>query len=1155
MAISYTKSQNEAIKTDGSVIVSAAAGSGKTAVLAERVLRLITDKLNPVSADRLLIVTFTNDAAAEMRSRIEKKLYEKCLENPADRGLLRQKYLLQSADICTIDSFCINLVRDNFELCGVSPDFKVGDGSELNEAKNLILKSIFEKNISGNKNFDMLLDMAGCNYNEQNLLNLISDIYDYSLNMPFPDEFLNNLVDLYKIPFDNSHPWYKMMFDSAKETALALKEHVKAAADASVFIEKNKESLKRDCETLSLFADELCEILKAEDWDRAVNAVPAANIARSPSLEKDNPFSAVYKLHREEFKKSVLKLKDIFDKNKAETESELKMCFEPVALLCGLVKEFSEEFFKLCADKNYLTFALSEQLAFNLLCEKNGENAKIRERIISGYDGVLVDEFQDVNDLQSRMFEILSDSGKRLFTVGDVKQSIYGFRGSNPDNFINRKENGSVKRIILAENFRSRKEICDFTNFIFENIMDGRMGKIVYDVNEALKPSGNFPEADFNKTEIILADALSDTDSDDETKAIAEFEAIAVADKIEALMNEKMQIEEDGKSRALKYSDITVLLPTVSGKADYYFDEFSARKIPVALGSEDFFETYEISVFISLLKIVDNPKSDVDMLCVMMSPIFGFTPDDLAEIRTGNKNISLFSSVIAAAKNGNEKCSEFLDYLKALRLRATVLPCDKFAFECMEKTDFLSICSTLAGGDKRRKNLLKLMSVISGISADAAGNLSSLLKRLSGLKNSGISVSCGDDDCVALKSMHKSKGLQFPVCIVAGLCTKFNNKDTMPNIIYDESCGIGIKYTDFDRGLKICNVGHKCVSEYKRVKNIEERMRLLYVAMTRAKERLILVCSSKNMEKSVKSAADSVNAEALKLSTESLKRSDNMQGWILSCLLMHPSSKEIKKLYDVNVPQKASDFKLDIEVKTKLNRKTGANKNMEEIKPDLEVVKQMKKNFSFVYPFEPLSKIRAKASVSLLANKEESDSFAFTALPSFAPSAVSGAKRGTAVHKVMQFFDFNACGNIEGELERLKEWQFITEEEFELADRNKLELFFKSEIFKRIKASNDVRREMRFLTELPASRLDPSLVGDCAKADIIVQGAVDLCFVENGGVVVVDFKTDRVKSEEELAQKYKEQISIYSDACEKIFRLPVKEKILYSFALSKSINV
>lgn len=1153
MAISYTKSQSEAISSDGSVIVSAAAGSGKTAVLAERVLRLITDKSNPVSADRLLIVTFTNDAAAEMRSRIEKKLYESCLENPDDRGLLRQKYLLQSADICTIDSFCINLVRDNFELCGVSPDFKVGDGSELNEAKNLILKSIFEKNLNGNKNFDALLDMAGCNYNEENLLRLISDIYDYSLNMPFPDEFLNQLVDLYKMPFDNSHPWYKMMLASAKETALGLKEHVKAAADASVYIEKNKEGLKRDCETLSLLADELCDILREGDWDRAVNAMPAANIARSPSLEKDNPFSAVYKSHREEFKKSVLKLKDIFEKSRQETENELKECSEPVSLLCGLIKEFSEEFFKLCIDKNYLTFALSEQLAFNLLCEN--ENAKIRERIISRYDEVLVDEFQDVNDLQSRMFEILSDNGKHLFTVGDVKQSIYGFRGSNPDNFIKRKENGSVKKIILAENFRSRKEICDFTNFIFEKIMDGRIGKIVYDEKEALKPSGNFKEADFNKTEIILADAASDTESDDEARALTEFEAIAVADKIKALMNENMQIEENGNFRALKYSDITVLLPTVSGKADYYFDEFSARKIPVALGSEDFFETYEISLFVSLLKTVDNPKSDVDMLCVMMSPIFGFSPDSMAQIRAEHKNISLYSSVIAAAKGGDKKCGEFLDSLKALRLRATVVPCDKFAYECMERTELLSICSALSGGDKRRKNLLKLLSVISDISSDSAGDLSSLLKRINGLKNSGISVSCGDENCVTLKSMHKSKGLQFPVCIVAGLSSKFNNKDTLPNIIYDESCGLGIKYIDFERGRKICNAGHKCIAEYKRVKNIEERIRLLYVAMTRAKDRLILVCSSKNMEKAVKSAADSVNAEAMKLNTESLKRSDNMQGWILSSLLMHPSSKKIKKLYDVNVPQAPSDFKLDIEVKTKLNRKTAEDKSIKEIKPDTEVIERIKKNFSFVYPYEPLSKIRAKASVSLLANKEESDSFAFTALPSFAPSAVSGAKRGTAVHKVMQFFDFNASGNIEGELERLKEWQFITEEEFELADRNKLELFFKSEIFKRIKASVDVRREMRFLTELPASELEPSLTGDCAKADIIVQGAVDLCFVENGGVVVVDFKTDRVKSGEELAQKYKEQISIYSSACEKIFGMPVKEKILYSFALSKSINV
>ncbi len=1162
MGINFTPSQEAAVKAKGSVFVSAAAGSGKTAVLSSRVVSLLTDRSDPVSADRLLVVTFTNDAAAEMRARIEKKLNEECLKNPHDKLLLRQKYLLPSADICTIDSFCINLIRDNFELCGISPDFKVSSGESLSEERSAVLRSIFEDRLIKNEPaFKMLLNIADCEYDEKNLLGYVLAVYEKGQNMPSPEAFYNSLKEPYTMAFDKEHIWQKIMFKKAKRLAADLKRSVMQAANAGSFLQVNREAVLKDCETLSLLADDISDLINSEDWDKIYSLMRSSEIPRIKSGDKTDTNYIDYKDFREEYKKCNTELKSIFNKSSSDIENDLKKSLPAVSMFVDIVKEFSDKFFEVCLEKNELTFSMTEQMALHLLAEvKDGKfvPTAVSEKIISRYSEVLVDEFQDVNDLQDMLFDILSDHGKKLFAVGDVKQSIYGFRGSNPKNFIRRKnacvpyadiKSDKPQKIILSENFRSREEVCNFINFSFSKLMDGRIGDIVYNEEEMLKCSGSFCPSLNNSTDILLCDANSDDTSESPEKP--GLEAEAVADYIEELIKSGFKVSSDTGERNVTYEDIAILLPALKNKADYFADELNRRNIPVNYGSEEFFETFEISVFISLLKIIDNPKSDIDLLAVMLSPMFGFSSEEAALIRAEFKKSSFYSAVVYASENGNEKCAKFLKSISDMRLKATVLPCDELAYECMQATDFLSVCSGLAGGERKRANLNTLLTVISDICSDSSSDLNSVLKRLKSSDN--IKTVFTGEGGVTIKTFHGSKGLQYPVCILANLGTQFNEIDIRQNIIFDENCGMGISFFDYGVDEKVKNIGYDAISEYKKLKNIEEKMRLLYVGMTRAEEKLVLSFASSSMEKTLNKIAASIDPDKLEICDRVLFKSNNMMNWIAACALMTNDSKDLKKFYGIENFAGCKDLRINLKICTNLNRKADGKSLEEIIAPDIKTVQKLKENFDYKYPYKGLTSLRSKASVSLLANKAEADSFAFCAKPSFMKSGNSGAARGTAMHKVMQFIDFNSA-DLDKELERLYERKYISEEELKLINKGNLEKFLSSALAQRIKNAKDLKREMRFLCRVEAGAFDQKLSQTEKKEPVIIQGAIDLCFIENGEIVIVDFKTDYVKSKEELAERYKEQLEIYSFAAKKILNANVKERILYSFCLGEEIK-
>ena len=1161
MAFNPTPEQQAAIDARGNVLVSAAAGSGKTAVLVERVINRLTDKVSPVSADRMLIVTFTNAAAAEMRTRIEKRLDAECRSNPDDVGLLRQKRLLGSAKICTIDSFCIDLVRENFEKAGVSPDFKMSDGYSLMPVNEAVLSSILSEYYeSGNADFLRLMDIVGAEYDDGDFSDFVLEIYEYSRQLAEPRKWFDGLYEMYNADkFAPGNVWYDY---AVKRAAKAADELSALAANAVDLLFGDEKAAKADVTAFSDAAGLFGSLKTAAEsgkWDEVFSAVGGLcfpDLPRTNGLSGSMPAKAA-KQAWGYFKKEKESLERIFYDDEKSISAGLSELYEPVKLLSEILKKLDTRLFEEYLARNTFTFHNTEHLALKLLSgeSENGE-------LLSRYDEVMVDEYQDTNDLQDMLFNILSGGGKRLFAVGDVKQSIYGFRGANPENFL-KKINAAKpvssagenepKRIILGCNFRSKPEVCDFINYFFENMMTEKTGSIVYNDNEKLIPAAVYPAAPLEPVQLCIV----------ENKGSAEEKLKCETRRIVGIINETMVAgncikQSDGTLRPARYSDFTVLLRSTKNKAPVLAAEMRKHGIPVIFGTEGYAEKREVSAFLSLLKIIDNPDSDVELLTVLLSPVFGFSESDVAKLRTKHKKGSLYSALVFCAENGDGKCKAVLEGLEKYRLLSVTLPLPRLITRLLAETDYLNRVSALEDGERRRNNLLLLVSYAAQYAADNCGTPGGFVNYVLKQSQSGLksAAALSGGDTVKIMSIHASKGLQFPVCIAADCAGAFNDGESRSPTLYSVSGGIGFRYYDEDKKQKRTTVGREVILDSARRRASEEELRLLYVAMTRTEDRLIFTAAVNDAEKTADEAQASAALFAGRQDEASL-RLRSYAKWLCLSAVLHPNGTALRSGGSGIIP---SGTKSRIGVYIYSSEadmpELPDSTETDDYIPNAEITESIIKNTAYVYPYAPLLSIESKSSVSALANSAESEKYAFSARPSFmSGGGLSGAGRGTATHKVMEFIDFNKTDDLDGEINRLYEWQFISEREADAVSREKLKVFFESDVFGRIKKSKDVRREMRFITEIPANRIEPGLDSAFDGENVIVQGAVDLCFEEDGEIVVLDFKTDRADNAEMLKSAYGEQLEIYAAACEKIFKKKVKQRIIYSFALSREISV
>lgn len=1155
--ISFTPDQENAIKARGTVLVAAAAGSGKTAVLAERVVRRVCDPNDPITVDRLLIVTFTNASALEMRVRIGKELDKRAALDNKNQYILKQKMLLKSAKICTIDSFCIDLVKKHFGVLGVSPDFSVASGAQASGLRERAIKDVLSKHFaSPSEGFNTLCETFGIYKGDSRIKEAIFSVYDFSLCLSRPEHWLDSAVNNYFPENIDSCIFLEPVYETVSKKLAKCK-------DTAEFILRQTVGSEFEGDCLLSFGDALDKIIEMQsaldnnNWDELYSLALSFEKPKIPNFRKGQnaELHELMKNSRDSIFRTVGAITDIMCGDLAHLKNTLNICGKQVKVLVQLVKEFSAAYFDLLNENNMLTFALIEQLALKLLCVDTPDGlvpSELSKDICKLYDEVLVDEYQDNNDLQDSLFFAVSDSGKHLFMVGDVKQCIYAFRNANPDNFLRHKntyplytENSSVSKVILSKNFRSRQGVCDLVNGFCGSLMQKGTCGMDYTEEEYLYKGATFPENNAPAAELLISDISECSVSRDVA------DARAVAEHILSVMNEDAFLRDGENLRKAKFKDFAILMRSPKSRVKFYIDELKAKGIPVLYDSGDFFVSPEVLTAVSILRIVDNPTLDIPMLSALTSVAFGFSFDDVATIKAKYKGVSLYARIIAAADNGDDKCSAFLELMGKLRDLAVTLPVGRLIGEMYSLTHLKEIMSSAVDGAQKKNNLSSLQVMASDFDSYSDTGLSGFLRyydRAEEEGSTGEKAAPSDIDAVRIMSFHGSKGLQFPVCIIAGCGNGFNLTDLKDSLIVNAKYGIGMSF--IHQRTKFDTIARKALRASQLNKTIAEEIRLFYVAMTRAEERLVLSLTTKKYEKDVKNAAVSLGMSASDtglVPADAVLSATGLSPMILSAALLQKSGDAIANSVGIEsigfngignfkyILNKVCDSEDTVSFVTEAVNKGTV---------DPELLKLAEERFSFRYPFEEEGAIPSKIAVTKLVHGSERE-YSFRARPGFMSKAgLTPAERGTALHKFMQFSDYlKAEADPVAEVERLKEFEFISEEEAASIEIKSLKGFFESELYNRIKASDSVTREYKFMIRYP-------YLGH----ETIVQGIADCVFEENGELIIIDFKTDDVKDVNVLLDRYRKQLEIYKEALTTIFRKNVKECVLYSLKLSQQIS-
>lgn len=1181
MGVDWTTDQRHAIECrKGSVLVSAAAGSGKTAVLVERVIRRLTDKDNPCSAEDLLIVTFTRAATAQMREKIGAAILKRLSEDPTDRHLRRQYMLLPFAKICTIDSFCNDLVRENFHALGISPDYSLLDNETAVIMKNDVCEAMLERAYEEDSDgrFSELSDMMSSGSSDEDFAKLIIKMYDISTAYPFPDLWLDSLIGEYSQPDINKSRWggiiKKYVCDMLDYCVSSSRDMMTAMESDPIVADAYGAAVQSD---INMYA-ELREKINS-DWDEALEAfktVKYMSLGRVPKGYESETKNVVTTA-RKKLKDLLKKVPGIMCVSSEEHADDMRLLRDPVTKLIELVKQFGREYSAEKDKMNSADFSDILHRALNLLAVSDGSGGYIKtdlaRELSSHYVEILVDEYQDINEAQDMIFRAISADENNLFTVGDVKQSIYRFRQAMPEIFLRRRstthsfESGKYPMgITLGSNFRSRVGVTSCVNYIFRQLMSTEAGELEYDDSEALNAAAKYPERDTPDCELHVV-----TDKGNRADTL-EAQARYVARYIDRTVREgKMLVTKGGALHPASYGDFCILLRTAKNVSSVYANALSERGIPVfSPETGGFFEAAEISFILSLLRVLDNPVQDIPLAAVMLSPLFGFSAGELADIRASAKERleagetePLYRSVTASADEGSKKAAAFLIKIESLRRLSLTLSAGELVHRVCEETGFDAIVGAMPDGERRRLNIGLLCDYAEKY--EAAGNLglSGFIRFIDKVaRTSGDLATAArpseNADIVRIMTVHQSKGLEFPICILADMQHAFNERDNTESVLISSSAGLGMKRRTED-GISVYDTASRraAVITSERMGRSEE-MRVLYVALTRAKENLVMVTSVPNPEKGLAKVAVECGIGE-RANPFAVLRMNNFSDLVLTALMRHPAADELRKLSGVDVPIFLSEkdrFKLKVVVSDSESFMTeSANEQKMAAKPVF--FNEVQARLDYSDPRSVLSSVPAKRAASDGSERGINREYFASSRPAFMSSGgLTPAQRGTATHKFMQFSDYSAArAGIESELARLVDGGFLSEDEGKAVNIGAAKRFFMSPLAERIFASDNVMREKKFASLFPAKFFYPELTGEAAEEKIVVQGIADCVFVEDGELVIVDYKTDTGVDAEALLDRYSAQLEIYREALSQALGMPVKETLLYSFFMNSTVKV
>ena len=1158
----FTNEQQNALDARGRVLVSAAAGSGKTAVLVEKVINMICNEPDPIDIDKLLVVTFTNAAANEMKARISSRLAEKLKDDPENFNLRKQKLLLSSANICTIDSLCISLVREYFYQLGIPSDFKIADKSITSKLQNNCIDEIFTRKFEEkNQNFLDLVSVFGGERADEKLKENILKVYDYLCSLPFPDKYIENAISIYN-DFDENSILFEVVWAYACDLM---------RGRFTVFQSSYGELLEDDLisgygEAFALIHAKIEKILNFiinRDYKGIVEFLANFSNEKLKSVRNYSniAFREKMKAAKKDAETDIEKLKSLFSCSYSDIFDDIKTLLPIIKEFFGITQEFSEKLFEEKKKINSFDFADIEALVLKLLIKNdNGKIVKttIADELSNKFYTVLVDEYQDTNDLQNTIFNILANDGKKLFMVGDVKQSIYGFRKANPKNFLKARnelpvftKNAEKSKVIMSGNFRSCVDVCNFVNFLFYRILTKECGDMLYDDEDMLVPKQKFLDVDDNRVSFNVI-----TTKDEHTSI--ERQAYYIADVINSKVGKNI-ITDDKRLRPAQYKDVCILLrnrkemPVIS-------EILKSKGIPVWVDdNEGLLEEKEVVTLFSLLQVIDNPFLDVPLLATLTGDIYNFSADEIAKIKAKHKKKCLYDALICE-KNENKKIQEFLDEISEFRRISNLSSVSSLISKILNKTSYENTVYLYENGDSCYSNLLLFKETAKNFETNTQRGLSAFVTYIKRQIKNGNTLqkavfSAENDNAVRIMTMHRSKGLQFPICILACLDKKFNRIDSSADIILTENCGLGLNFIDKNRHIKYSTFPRTaCLLENKAISQSEE-LRLLYVAMTRAKDYLIMVSADENYEKHFLECKNQlILSKDDRFLSSVILNCDSFHKMIMLASCIHNSNGSSNEVdiksnfgYHGNFTVNIHNDEFDDRIVEKQDIRTDFDENRFN-----EIVKCL----NYKYPYKDLNKIFVKQSASSLAHKEFSSKFDFTSTPVFERNQkLNAAQKGTAMHKFMQYCEFkDAAVSISDEVKRLTAQGKLTTDEADSLKEENLKAFFDSEIGKKVLQSQDVYKEQGFMVELNANDVYDDLGEEFIGEKIIVQGFADLCFIDNDSLTIVDYKTDRA-DKDELISRYKTQLDIYALSLSQTFNMPVSKTAIYSFYLKELIEL
>ena len=1165
MSKDWNESQQLAIAArQGTVVVSAAAGSGKTTVLIERIIQMILN--GECSVDELLVVTFTRAATAEIRSRLATAITEALSKHPNDSNLKKQEMLVPSANIFTIDAFCANIVRENFEKAGVAPDFKTLDsGVEKTLIKEALDKTLDKYYLENSDELNTLnAILKSTKYGGMDLEDCVKTLYEKSKAYVNSQEILESSIDLFKYdgPIEQS-PMVQNAIKDFTDYADYILKNIKEYLKYFETIECGSKLLEAVSPDISTF-ETICTLVKNAKFDEALKYLDDFKAKNWPSKSLQD-FANTFEAYKVKYYRDLMndtflkKTKGIIGLAKyfglpfhfAEKDNELLL--PALQKLIEITKDFKDEYDSLKSERNALDFGDIEHKAYDLLIE-NGQKTELAKYLSSNYHQILIDEYQDTNELQDALFTAISKDGNNLFMVGDVKQSIYGFRNAMPELFLKKKndfapydpsDNERPSTIILEKNYRSSAGIIDYVNFVFEQIMSDTCGNIDYTKKEEQlvcgrkdKNPSSSPDVEFHLFKYDSRQSLTV-----ESKFVAEY-----------------IIEEMKKDPTLTYNDFAILMRTVSSRGSKVAEALESFGIPVIFdGGSKFLETADIKVIISLLRIIDNPLLNVDMLAVLMSPIFSFSADDIAKIRTKkNNNQSIYANLLEAESAGNSKCQNVCDTLRLYRKLSISMPIGELLRKIYDDTLYPQIVLSMPNGLQRQANLLLLREYADSYEQANEFGVAGFVRYLDSLIENELdpesaSLISGETNAVRLMTIHKSKGLEFNHCIVMDLGHSKPNND---NLIFSKGLKIGIKSCDPLTEDIYPSFNFSATKNRNIFDDISEELRILYVALTRAQNKLILVgtIGKSNFD------SDLINASIIDLENpQSVAHAKNLLDLVLYATSRHINAAPLFAGLDFKPNTRKADGAIYCELHEPVinDEETTVEEKEVKVSIDEDMKNELINRMNYEYPYLALATVPTKRSASATEAAGINEVFFASAKPSFTVSdKLTAAQKGTCLHRFMQFADFDSAkANPDEEISRLQKLGYFTESEAITISGEKISSFFKSDIYKRIDKSSNVMREKKFAVLVPASRFNPSLPEELGRETVLIQGIADCVFEEDGKLIIVDYKTDRTTNEEELIERHKPQLSTYKDALEQVLGKEVTACYIYAFSLDKEIKV